>query len=222
MEGCEFNRTDKKVWVVRCTLLIVGLFFSGIGVAVTRQAELGVSPVSSVANIISIRFPSLSFGTWLFLWNCVLIAGQMLIQGKEFQPYQLLQIPLSVLFGWFTDLGGWLASFIPNDIYIIRVILVFLGTGILGFGISITMTANVLMNAGEAFVKAAADKTGIVFGNVKIGFDISCVVLSVILSLVFFRFQILGTREGTVIAALCTGLAVKFFQKRLERLGGIL
>lgn len=208
---------DKKELVFRCILLVIGLFFSGIGVAITKRGELGVSPVSSVANMISIRFPVLSFGTWLFIWNCVLILGQILVLRKEFQLYQLLQIPLSVLFGWFTDFGGWLAAWIPNDIYVVRLLLVFLGTGILGFGIALTVIANVLMNAGEAFVKAIADKTHLVFGNVKVGFDISCVVLSILLSLLFFELQILGTREGTIIAALCTGLTVKFFQKQLKK-----
>ena len=208
---------DKKEFVFRCILLVVGLFFSGIGVAITKRGELGVSPVSSVANIISIRFPAPSFGTWLFIWNCVLVLGQVIVLRKELKLYQLLQIPLSVLFGWFTDFGGWVASWIPNDVYVIRLALVLLGTGILGFGIALTVIANVLMNAGEAFVKAVADKTHIIFGNVKIGFDVSCVVLSVILSLLFFELQILGTREGTIIAALCTGLTVKFFQKQLRK-----
>lgn len=41
--------------------------------------DVGVSPISSVANIISIRFPVLSFGTWLLIWNCVLILGYGLL-----------------------------------------------------------------------------------------------------------------------------------------------
>lgn len=44
-------------------------------------------------------------GSWLIIWNCVLIIGQIAVLRKKFQPIQLLQIPLSVLFGCFTDLG---------------------------------------------------------------------------------------------------------------------
>ena len=51
--------------------------------------------------------------------------------------------------------------------------------------------------------------------NVKIAFDISCVLLAILLSLVLFDFTIVGTREGTIIAAVCTGMVVKFFQKYL-------
>lgn len=210
------NTQNKKELIMRYVLLIVSLFISGIGIAVTKRGELGVTPISSVANIVSIRFPVLSFGTWLFLWNCLMIVGQIVVLRKDFQWIQLLQIPLSVLFGWFTDFGVWIAGFVPNDGYMVRILLVFLGTGILGFGISLSVIANVVMNSGEAFVKAIADKTNLIFENVKIGFDVSCVILAMILSLIFFPVRIVGTREGTIIAALCTGLVVNFFKKRIH------
>ena len=74
-----------------------------------------------------------------------------------------------------------------------------------------------IMNSGEAFVKALADSTHKEFGNLKIVFDISCVLVAVILSLLFFDFTIQGTREGTVIAALLTGFVVKFFTRLLAK-----
>ena len=64
----------------------------------------------------------------------------------------------------------------------------------------------------QAFVKALSDTIHKEFGNVKIAFDISCVVVAVILSFLFFH-KLVGTREGTVIAAFCTGFVVKFFSK---------
>lgn len=204
---------SKKELAKRYILLVVGLFISALGVAVTKHGELGVSPISSVANVLSYKFTALSLGSWLIVWNCILIVGQILVLRKSFQWIQLLQIPLSFLFGYFTDFGMWCVSFIPVQLYAVRLLLVLCGTVILGFGIALTVTANVVMNSGEAFVKALADKSGRNFGNLKIGFDVSCVVLSLLLSMLFFQGKILGTREGTVIAALCTGLVVKFFSK---------
>ncbi len=203
--------------IKRYILLTAGLFFAGLGVAFTKHAELGVSPISSVANVMNYKFPSVSMGTWLIIWNCCLIVGQMIVLGRKFKLIQLLQIPLSFLFGWFTDFGMWILSFIPTDIYPIRIIFVFTGVAILGFGISLAVIANVIMNSGEAFVKALSDTLHKEFGNVKIAFDIFCVVFSIILSLIFFDFKIVGAREGTVISALCTGIAVKFFNKRLRK-----
>ena len=94
----------------RYVLFIISLFFAALGVAFTKHGELGVSPISSVANVLSIRFEFLSLGSWLIIWNCVLILGQILILGRKFRPIQFLQVPLSFLFGWFTDLGMWMVS----------------------------------------------------------------------------------------------------------------
>ena len=207
---------NKSEIVKRYILFVMSLFFAALGVAFTKHGELGVSPTSSVANVMSYRFPSLSLGTWLIIWNCVLIVGQVLILRKKFQLIQLLQIPLSFLFGWFTDLGMWSVSFLPANTYPIRLAMVVIGVLILGFGVSLSVIANVIMNSGEAFVKAVADMLGKEFGNVKIAFDVFCVIISLVLSLIFFDFTIVGTREGTIISALLTGVVVKFFTGKLK------
>lgn len=207
---------NRKELFKRYLLFIISLFFSALGVAFTRHGELGVSPISSVANVMS-YYCSLSLGTLLIIWNCILIAGQIAILRKKFQLIQLLQVPLSFLFGWFTDLGLKIVSAIPADNYPVRLAMVFTGIIILGFGISLAVIANVIMNSGEALVKAISDTLNRNFGNVKVIFDISCVTLSVILSLVLFDMKIIGTREGTVLSAFLTGFAVKFFIRLLKK-----
>ena len=207
----------KQEIIIRTFFCILGLFIAGIGVAVTKKGELGVSPISSVANVLSLKYTDLSLGNWLIIWNCVLILGQIVVLRKKFQIFQLLQIPMSFLFGYFTDFGMWIISSIEVDTYIMRLGMVLLGTVILGFGISISVIANLILNSGEAFVKALADTTHIEFGNQKVGFDITCVVLAIFLSLIFFDFKIVGTREGTIIAALLTGFVIKFFTKRIRK-----
>lgn len=206
----------KKELTKRYIFFIISLFFQGVGIAFTKHGGLGVTPISSVANVANSRWPALSMGTWLIIWNCILIVGQIVILRKDFRPIQLLQVPVSVLFGWCTDIGILIASFVPTPNYVSRILVVLLGILILSFGIVQAVIANVIMNSGEAIVKAIADKTHLVFGNVKIGFDISCVILAVIFSLIVFQGQIVGTREGTVIIALLTGVVVKFYQKHLS------
>ena len=112
--------------IQRYLLFIIGLFFSALGVAITKKGELGVSPISSAANVMSIRLPQLSLGYWLIIWNCVLILGQILLLRRKFQWIQLLQVPLSFLFGWFTDFGVWLISFFTPKHYVVQI---FAGTG---------------------------------------------------------------------------------------------
>lgn len=50
-------------------LFIISLFISALGVAITKKGELGVSPISSVANVMSLKFTALSLGNWLIIWN---------------------------------------------------------------------------------------------------------------------------------------------------------
>lgn len=200
----------------RYALFIVSLFFSALGVAFTKHGALGVSPISSVANVLNCRVPALSLGTWLIIWNGILIVGQIVLLRNRFQPIQLMQVPLSVLFGWFTDLCMWMVTPIPVSAYPIRLLMVAIGILILGFGISLSVTANVIMNSGEAFVKAIADTIHQAFGDVKIAFDVFCVLMALVLSLIFFDFRIVGTREGTILSALFTGVTVKFWSRKLE------
>lgn len=206
---------DKKEITKRYGLLVVGLFFAALGVALTKRGELGVSPISSVANVMSYQFTALTLGGWLIIWNCVLILGQILLLRRNFQPIQFLQLPLSFLFGWFTDFGMWLVSFLPVQVYVVRLLMVLIGTVVLGFGITLSVIANQIMNSGEAFVKAISDVTQKEFGTIKVGFDVACVVVALALSLLFFEGSIVGTREGTILSALCTGFVVKFFSRRL-------
>lgn len=207
---------QKSETLRRYFLFIIGLFFSALGVAIVKHGELGVSPISSIPNVLSYKFTSLSMGTWLIIWNLVLIVGQILILRRKFEPIQLLQAPLSFVFGWFTDFGLWMISPLPAGFYPVRLLLVLVGTIVLGFGISLTVAASVILNAGEGFVQALATQTHKQFGNVKIFFDVTSVLTAILLSLFLFDFSIVGTREGTIISALLTGVAVKFFSKRIN------
>lgn len=200
----------------RWFLFVVGLFFSGLGVAITRHGAIGVSPISSVPNIMSIRFESITMGTWLMIGNILMLIAQVVILRKNFKIVNILQIPLSFLFGWFTDFGVWLIKSVPQDIYPVQLACVIIGTATLGFGISIQVVGDVILNSGEALVKAIADTIHKEFSNVKIVFDVSCVTSSIIISLFFFH-AVKGAREGTIIAAICTGLAVKFFLKFVRK-----
>ena len=215
------SNSDKTLFLKRLALLIVGLFLSSLGVALLKKAALGVSPISSAANVASIAVPDLSLGTWLIIWNCVLILAQFLILRRDFRAVELLQIPLSVLFGLFTDLAVLLLGFFEPDGYVGRFALVALGTVVMAFGISMTVIADVIMNSGEALVKAVSDKTGKAFGSVKIAFDAACVALAVALSFVLCG-EILEVREGTLVAALLTGVFVNLFIGLLTRVKGII
>ena len=210
------KKRSKKEIIKLYILFIISVFFCGVGVAFTKHAELGVSPISSLANVISIKFDFISFGNWLIVSNLVLLLGQIILLRRNFKLIQLVQIPLSFIFGYFTDLGMWMIKDIPNENYIVRLLLVFAGIVFIGFGISLGVIADVVLNSGEAFVKALADVTKKDFGTVKIVFDVSWVLFSTVLSLLLFDGKLLGIREGTIISAVFVGVTVKLFKPLLQ------
>ena len=188
----------------------------GLGIALTKCAQLGLSTISSVPNVVSIKFSFLTLGMWSSIWNFVMILAQLLIQRKNFKPIGLLQIPVSIIFGWFTDFGVWAFSYVPTDLYIVKLSMTVAGVVVLAFGISIMVIADKVMNPAEALVKVVADKIKRSFSAVKISFDVFCVLLAVVLSLIFFNFRIKGIGEGTIIAMLGTGVLINLFVKIFE------
>ncbi len=206
------SNSDKASFLKRLALLVIGLFLSALGIALLKKGALGVSPISSTANVISIAVPDISLGTWIMAWNGLLILGQLLILRRDFRAIELFQIPLSILFGLFTDLSTAILGFVEPANYAEQFALVILGTATMGFGISLTASADIIMNSGEALVKAISDKCGTDFGKTKIAFDAGCVVLATSLSLILCG-KILEIREGTLTAALLTGVFINLFRK---------
>ena len=198
-------------------LVVIGSLFMGFGIALTKCADLGLSTISSVPNIISLKFTFFTFGTWSAIWNLIMILAQVIIKGKEFKPEQLMQIPVSIVFGWFADLGVWTFSYIPTSAYFVKLLMTVLGVVTLAFGISITVIANRVLNPAEAIVDVVAEKWKWDFGTLKIIFDVLCVALAVVLSLAFFNFKIVGIGEGTIVAMVGTGVLIKLFVNLLKK-----
>ena len=206
------SRTDL---LKRYLLFVVSLFFIGFGISLTKHAGLGTSTISSMANVFSIRFPILTFGTWTILSNLFFFLGQVVVLRRKFRPVQLLQVPLAFLFGFFTDLGLWLAEFFPNNAFWLQLILVVAGNFVLAFGIVLSITADVLLNAPEGFVKALADTLKRPFSGVKLAFDIVWVFLAAVLSVIFFQ-ALQGVGIGTVLGAFLVGFFVKLLTRPVK------
>lgn len=207
---------SKKEFTKRFILFVIGLFFSGLGIAFSKQADLGISTVSSVPNVLSVKFDFISFGMWSTIINCVFVICQILILRKNFKLFQLLQIPMSFVFGFFIDIGMMIVSIIPVPNYFVRLALTIAGILVLAVGIALAVIADILFNSGEGFVKAVTEVTDMEFGKVKVIFDICCISLAAILSMIFFG-RIIGIREGTLMAAVFTGFIVSFITKILNK-----
>lgn len=210
----------KNNLVRRYIVFLCGLFISSLGVALITKASLGTSPISSIPYVLSLRF-SPTLGVFTIYFSLFLILLQIIILGKKFKKIDLLQIPVSILFGYFIDASMILLSWVDSDIYVVKVIYLLIGCVILGLGVYFEVIADVLMLPGESFVRSLTIRFGFDFGITKVCFDASMTVTAGIISFVLFS-TINGVREGTIVAALIVGLIAKFFGKHLAFLTRIL
>ena len=192
----------------RYLLLLVGLSIMAFGVAFSIKASLGTSPISSVPYVVSL-FTPLTVGTATITMHCVFILLQILILRKNYHPIQLMQLPVAFFFGYLTDFGVWAVQGITCNTYWQQWIVCLIGILLVAVGVSFEVKAGVVVLAGEGVVLAICKVLPKVkFGYMKVGFDVTLVVIACVLSIVFTgRLQ--GVREGTVAAALLVGLIAK-------------
>ena len=200
----------------RYLLLLVGLSIMAFGVAFSIKASLGTSPISSVPYVVSL-FTPLTVGTATITMHCVFILLQILVLRKNYHPIQLMQLPVAFFFGYLTDFGVWAVQGITCNTYWQQWIVCLIGILLVAVGVSFEVKAGVVVLAGEGVVLAICKVLPKVkFGYMKVGFDVTLVVIACVLSTVFTgRLQ--GVREGTVAAALLVGLIAKQLGKLLAR-----
>lgn len=210
----QLNRLSVYI-LKRYLLLLLGLSIMAFGVAFSIKASLGTSPISSVPYVVSL-FAPLTVGTATIIMHCVFIIMQILILRRDYHPIQLMQLPVAFFFGYLTDFGVWAVQGISYDTYWQQWIICIIGIFLVAAGVSLEVKAGVVVLAGEGVVLAICKVLPVKFGYMKVGFDVTLVVVACLLSVVFTgQFQ--GVREGTVAAAIFVGLIAKRIGKILER-----
>ncbi len=206
-----------KTVFARMCLLFIGIVILSTGIVLITKSSLGTSPISSFSYVLSISCPSISYGTFLFAWNCLLIIGQLIILRSSFRPIALLQIPIALVSSIVVDEFSQVISWYTPLNYADSLFLLALGIIVMAIGAACMVTANIATGSGEAFVGAIASKAHWNFGRTKVLFDLLCVALAVGASFLLTG-GLYGVREGTIIAASVTGLFVNVF---IKELGGI-
>ncbi|WP_297904973.1 DUF6198 family protein [uncultured Parabacteroides sp.] len=199
------------------SVFITGLYFLAVGIVLIVRSALGTTPISSVNYVLSLNSP-LSLGTWTFIVNILLIAGQFWIirkyKSRQDTIEILLQIPFSFIFSAFIDLNMALTSHLHPASYIASMALLLVGCIVQSIGVVLELKPRVAMMSAEAFVKYASRHYNKEFGKFKVYFDVTLVSLAVLISLIFTQ-SIEGVREGSLIAACITGYIVSFLNQKI-------
>lgn len=98
-------------------LLLISLWVMTVGVAVCVRSMLGSSVISVLPYVFESAgkealVPALTIGQYTYIMNAVLVAGQLLILRRRFEPVQLFQLVIGFVFGMLIDLNMLLTSWI--------------------------------------------------------------------------------------------------------------
>ena len=90
------------------------------------------------------------------------------------------------------------------------------GIVLIGLGAYLTVKMNVIMNPPDGTTHEITRKLNSEFGKVKIYFDLICLLISTIASLIFLN-KIVGIHIGTVVCALLIGKFVSLFASIFDK-----
>lgn len=201
-------KQKERLWA-RVAIYAVGLCLYAWFVCLMTRAHAGISPITSVPYLLS-EITSLSLGATQLIVNAALVVIQILLLGRRFDRFQLLQLAASLGFSVFIDaLMPTTAFFDAAEAGLLMKIGVFaLSMAGMALGLGIMTICHLILLPGDGLAQAIAFKLGWNFGKAKVLNDCIFVFVTIIVSLVALG-RLVGIQWGTVAAALCLGLLVK-------------
>lgn len=224
----------KKVLSVakRILIYLIGLLIIAVGINLSKMAGLGISPVSSVPRALEVisngRF---TLGTMVIVIYCVLVLAQLLVLRKKFKVWNVLGVPVAIVFGWMVDftgidpkaIGHLMLNFPRPQNYVMSLVYLLVSMVVIGIGVFVYLRPNLVPMPAEGLAKAISEVSGKPFGDCKTFVDTGLILIALILQMIFlggfasFTGDHVVVREGTILAALCVGQIVKFIAKTFKK-----
>lgn len=209
---------EKSAWemtrrygIFACSVLIISL-----GVSLAVKAALGVSPIAALPYTVSLIFTDLSVGTWNAIWNFLLIAAQPIIRPNKIDWNDLfIQCIMTCFFGYFIDFFLMMLGWYTPETYLMQIFTILCGCGCLAVGAYLGIIAKVSMLPMDSLLLVLSDVTKKHYATLRVTGDVSLTAISAVLCLVVLG-ELIGVREGTIIAALIVGNLIKLLVNNLK------
>ncbi len=240
----------KETWF-RAFIYILGLLILAMGLTLNTKAGLGVSPIISIAYAVS-EITGHNFGNTTLVLYTVFVGVEMVMHAIRIRRQKrteqevlrhagrtdakliflmdFLQIPLSIVFTRFLNVFSAIVPEIRTEgrnaavEFTIRLLVLFLALILTGVGAAMSLNMRIVPNPGDGLVQAIADNIHKSVGFTKNCVDVTCVTVTVIISLVS-RGKLYGVGIGTIIAMVAVGRTIAVFnhftKEKLIHLTGV-
>ena len=208
------KKSTPAQFALRALIYCFALFLLGLGVALSVNSNLGVSPVNSLPYVIS-RILNVQMGACVTVIFCIFILLQILILRREFQLFNLLQIVFSTIFGYFVDFAKLLVGDFALPTYFGQLAMLAASLVLIALGVILYMDVELVLMPMEGLSTTIAKKLNKPFPTMKIIIDCLVVFIGLVLSFVFLG-GLEGIREGTIITAMLVGKLIAILKKPIS------
>lgn len=199
-----------KKTIYRFGIYIIGMIFVSLGIVLCVKCELGVSPISSVPYVLGYMVP-LTFGTLTMLFHFLNTIIQYILEKRLVNPKVLLQIPVAFLFGVIIDFFKNIMSFHAENL-IFKILLMIMSIIFTALGMHLMLAMQLVQNPPDGTVNILAYLLNKNVGTVKVYYDISMVVISVVLGFIFLH-SLKGFGIATIFSAIFVGRTLTVLKK---------
>lgn len=212
----------KKITLHSELVYVFAILILSFSVAMVSAADLGLSMIVAPAYILSQKLEFLTFGqseyviqTILFIIFCILMKKVKLVYFSSFLN--------CIVYGAVLDFWRIVIPMFNPEItppgsmsMPIRITFFVLSALITAFSIALFFRVYLYPQVYDFFVKGITEHFKLNQTKFKTAFDMSCLLLSVIMTLVFFK-DIVGIGIGTIILAIVNGSLIGGFGKLIDR-----
>ena len=208
---------QKKFHLAGEAALLLVLLLNSLAVDLMSKSDFGISTISSVPLIFSTAFPFLTFGTWNYIFQTLLVVTLMILK-RSFCPGYLFSFVVGIGFGKMLDVHNAWLQMLPdamplNAVYFIA------GFVLMCFGICLANNCMLPIIPTDTFPRDLSEILNKKYKVIKTSFDLTCLTTTVVLSLTILH-RLYGIGFGTVFCAFVTGKGVslvqKFFNEHVE------
>lgn len=211
----------KKIRIPSELAYVLGLLLIALGNTLLAKADLGMSMVVAPAYLVHLKlsgtFSFVSFGMACYAVEGILLII-LIVVVRRFKLRYILSFITAVIYGFVVDGFGFLLSFVSGSDMVIRVLLFVVGVPLVTLGVAFMFHTYLAPEAYDLFVKELCERFGFKTGICKTVYDICSLIVSVVLSFVFFGFGVFrGIGVGTVVCAMINGTFIGIYSHFMDK-----
>ncbi len=212
----------KKIRIYSEVIYIIALFGLTLAVALLAAADFGLSMIVAPAYIISEKIGYFSLGEWAYIVQGLLFIA-FCIAMKKIKLIYFVSFITCVIYGYILDMWRVVVPVLNPDVTApgsmdlwLRIVLFIVGEILTGFTVMLFFKSYIYPQVCDFFVMGLVERYNLDQVKFKRIYDISYLVVSIILSLALFG-AFVGIEWGTVIIALVTGPIIGVFSKWYDK-----